>query len=319
MSYYTDTAYNSSKPRDLASTPEASTILSRSAKKHAINGVGQQCQEYFSSGHQLEIIELLNDTSPATLEDLNKPMHEVMVWASLKNPVVRLEMLKALAMTFLVFSILGNIFFLFDSRINYSTWIEFFLVSVLPLYFIYKLSKTAIKRGWVKDKNNIELNRRTGMITFTWKKKRVSYPFDEFDVSVQQVVGYAGNVMFHLFFIHRYTSQFFREPAGSWNRWDAEQEWEYWQCYMDVSRPLPDVPQMEPYRADDPVTAAWDVQHNRPKDYWKEMDEDTAKTMREKSKQSVSNFPWGATRDEALAMGWQASGGGEGAWLNNCD
>ena len=41
---------------------------------------------------------------------------------------------------------------------------------------------------------------------------------------------------------------------------------------MDVSRPLPDVPFLEPYRHKDPVTAEHDENTGRPAHYWRDMD-----------------------------------------------
>ncbi|MCE0559392.1 hypothetical protein K1M91_20770, partial [Motilimonas sp. E26] len=47
--------------------------------------------------------------------------------------------------------------------------------------------------------------------------------------------------------------------------------WNFIQCYMDISQPLPDLPQFEPFRHTDPFTKAWDVKHNRDPHYWRNM------------------------------------------------
>jgi len=91
-------------------------------------------------------------------------------------------------------------------------------------------------------------------------------------------------------------------------------KWEFLQQYMDISKPLPDVPTMEPFRDKDPVTAAWDKAHNRPPRYWREMDIGQAKRSRDFAYEAASQYPWGLTREQALASGWQPSGVGEGGW-----
>jgi hypothetical protein len=53
--------------------------------------------------------------------------------------------------------------------------------------------------------------------------------------------------------------------------------WDFFQNFMDVSRPLPDIPAHEPYRHLDPVTAAYDAKMGRPARYWIDMDNDIFK------------------------------------------
>ena len=83
---------------------------------------------------------------------------------------------------------------------------------------------------------------------------------------------------------------------------------------MDISKPLPDIPSMEPYRSMDPVTAAYDKANNRPPDYWKNMDMEKAKQMHDAAYKAAKSYPWGLSREQALEQGWQPSGVGEGDW-----
>ncbi|MCP4746878.1 MAG: hypothetical protein GY874_12185, partial [Desulfobacteraceae bacterium] len=64
----------------------------------------------------------------------------------------------------------------------------------------------------------------------------------------------------------------------------------------------------------DPVTAAYDKANNRPADYWKTMDMEKAKKMHDASRKAASKYPWGATHEQALNMGWEPSGVGQGDW-----
>src|SRR5690606_18895472 len=53
--------------------------------------------------------------------------------------------------------------------------------------------------------------------------------------------------------------------------------WDYLQNYMDVSRPLPDIPYLEQYRHLDPTTAEHDQRTGRDPRYWIDMDDATFK------------------------------------------
>ena len=298
--------------------PEATTILQRSAKKYAIKGHGVACQEFLANHDQVDILGQLKDPDPGVLEQLKQPGHEYLFWSTLKNPATAVKMLGYVAFAFGWGGVSGIILFALISVFSDENLIkELWLLCfgwIASFHLIYKVCSTAVKKGWVKSKNDSQFNRRTGMVTSTWKGKRVSYPFDEFDVSVQHVVGYAGNVNYHIFLIHRYTTQFFRSPTGFWNLWEAELDWEFYQRYMDISRPLPDVPNMEPVRHNDPVSAKWDEDHRRPKDYWLNLPMEKVEAMHKASKQAAENFPWGLTREQAIASGWKPSHVGQGDW-----
>ncbi|MBU2707959.1 hypothetical protein KCM76_18330 [Zooshikella marina] len=45
--------------------------------------------------------------------------------------------------------------------------------------------------------------------------------------------------------------------------------WEFLQDFMDISKPLPDIPELEPYRHLDPITKAYDEKKSRDPEYWK--------------------------------------------------
>jgi hypothetical protein len=175
----------------------------------------------------------------------------------------------------------------------------------------------ALRKNWIENKNNIIVSRRTGLVTFTWKKARVSLPFDEFDVCMPIGTRPTGSHDYYLRFVHKYSDMWFQHPTSRDNAWEVEQDWEFWQQYMDVSQPLPDIPKMEPYRSRDPVTAAWDEKHKRPKDYWKNMTLEKAEEMERSSRQAGQSYPWGMTRAEAIASGWKPSSVGEGDWRKN--
>ncbi|MCO7574379.1 hypothetical protein NJH78_30760 [Pseudomonas chlororaphis] len=133
-----------------------------------------------------------------------------------------------------------------------------------------------------------ELNRRTGLVTFfdykRFKKEGVfdetTAPFYEFDAYIVTSPDRQGLPMNSLFLIHRY-----RDIRINFNNLIAPDNtlqrpcalWDFFQNFMDISRPLPDIPLYEPYRHLDPVTAEYDRQQQRPARYWIDMDDETFK------------------------------------------
>lgn len=131
-----------------------------------------------------------------------------------------------------------------------------------------------------------ELNRRTGMVTI-WNYPRkiplrprdeptvTEAPFYEFD-------GWAcgsmdrGGPFFYFVLSHRYQkleayfdefiSRCYGRPKEVYGLWD------FIQNYMDITKPLPDIPMLEAYRHLDPVTARYDEENGRPERYWRDMD-----------------------------------------------
>ncbi len=134
-----------------------------------------------------------------------------------------------------------------------------------------------------------ELNRRTGLVTvFDYKNFKKTgvigehiAPFYEFDAYLVTTPDRQGLPMIGLFLIHRY-----RDIRINFNSLitpdNTEQKpcalWDFFQNFMDVSRPLPDLPLYEPHRHLDPVSAEADRASGRQSRYWIDMDDETFKT-----------------------------------------
>lgn len=133
-----------------------------------------------------------------------------------------------------------------------------------------------------------DLNRRTGMVTLydykhfkkTGVPEEITAPFYEFDAYIFTTADRTGGALNVLWLMHRYRS--LRVPVGSFI--GAEQLpqtvcalWDFYQNFMDTSRPLPEVPRFEEYRHLDPVTAEHDRQIQRIPRYWADMDDETFK------------------------------------------
>jgi len=133
-----------------------------------------------------------------------------------------------------------------------------------------------------------ELNRRTGLVTiFDYRRfrkegviKEFVAPFYEFDAYMITARDRHGS-SYGLLLRHRYEDQLINfhtllRPDDFKQRPCAL--WDFFQNYMDVSLPLPDIPLFEPHRHLDPVTAEYDRKHDRNPRYWIEMDDDAFKT-----------------------------------------
>ena len=125
-----------------------------------------------------------------------------------------------------------------------------------------------------------ELNRRTGMVTVYRKGKLYySHPFVEFDAYLGTLADHQGSPHYFMNLVHRYhqydracglsdlTSRIYRED-NIYTLWPMIQQ------YMDVTRPLPDMLFLEPYRQLDPTTKAHDAATGRPERYWRDMNDE---------------------------------------------
>jgi len=309
--YYTDSAFDSTihqvnKQDD--DNSNQSSFLEKSVANYLVKGIGQQCREFIATQDMDDIETLLDDDA----SEKEYPVHEIFTWYSLKNPRELLRLITHFCMFFAVLGGFALIFIGFVVNFN-EAWLYNLLGFVVIPLFIFFTGQYAIKKNWVKDKNNTLLNRRTGLVTFTWKGERVSQPFHEFAVAIRHNVIRSG-VRYHLFLHHNDTGHFCMEPGGQTEEWRTEIEWEILQQYMDTSQPLPDIPRMECFRDRDPFTAEWDKKTNRPQNYWRDIPLDDAFKMHDKSLIAAQAFTWGETREKAIQDGWQPSGMGEGDW-----
>ena len=141
-----------------------------------------------------------------------------------------------------------------------------------------------------------ELNRRTGMVTYfdysagKRNPKPVSAPFYEFDAYVGSTPDRQGLPMHFFYLYHRYSKLEVDLNAmfGGAHRGEiAFAFWDLIQNYMDISRPLPDLPMWEEYRHLDPVTAEYDRRTGRNPRYWLDMDDDTWKAKQAEMESKV--------------------------------
>ena len=166
--------------------------------------------------------------------------------------------------------------------INKVTFEEAFFswcwISLTP-FFLWKFSEFIFKhcKGFFFAKSlgpQYEFNRRTGLVTlYDRKTKQASqHPFYEFDAYLNSFVSKQGIMQYQLYIVHRYSPKklmsMYPLQGPSYNIEPHGAVWDFLQNYMDISQPLPDIPELEEYRSLDPVTAEHDKRTGRPADYW---------------------------------------------------
>ena len=82
-----------------------------------------------------------------------------------------------------------------------------------------------------------------------------------------------------------------------------------WECYvrfMDLSKPLPDVPVYEQHRHSDPITAEFDKKNNRPSDFWVDFSIEQQIEIRDEILEDAFPYDWLKGREqEEVIKPWQ--------------
>ncbi|MGE8187577.1 hypothetical protein [Pseudomonas sp. NPDC086278] len=159
---------------------------------------------------------------------------------------------------------------------------------------------------WIKPSRGPiwELNRRTGLVTvFDYKNNgeykkngtigELTAPFYEFDAYIATSPDSQGMPMNVLYLAHRYRNIMINFGALLCPGPETQPAcalWDFIQNYMDVSRPLPDLPQYEEYRHLDPTTAEYDRLTGRNPRFWIDMDDATFKQVVKEMHQRVASI-----------------------------
>jgi hypothetical protein len=145
--------------------------------------------------------------------------------------------------------------------------------------------------------------RPSGMVKFRiWREETFEAPFIEFDPYISCHVQPKGTVSYKLQLRHRYSGwQTAVAEVHSTQKVELYAHWDELQRYMDVSKPLPDIPALEPYRQLDPTTAECDAagKRQRPADFWATLDLGWwEKEGYPAHMEKIRNFPWDTLEDQ---------------------
>lgn len=148
-----------------------------------------------------------------------------------------------------------------------------------------------------------ELNRRTGMVTlFKDPEKegqsgeiRGEAPFHEWDGYLLSLPDHQGNIWYRLVLVHK--TQEWALPmnqllAATTNREDVLAYWDLVRQYMDVTKPLPDIPLFEAYRHLDPTTRSHDEKKGRDPLYWRDMSEQDYEAFKRRNRTALADYSW---------------------------
>jgi hypothetical protein len=189
---------------------------------------------------------------------------------------------------------------------DYSSTLFTFLGIPLACWIAGTLVIKFIPSLWLKPSRGPiwELNRRTGLVTvFDYKNNgeykkngtigELTAPFYEFDAYIATSPDSQGMPMNVLYLAHRYRNIMINFGALQCPGPEVQPAcalWDFIQNYMDVSRPLPDLPQYEEYRHLDPTTAEYDRRTGRDPRFWIDMDDATFKQVVREMHQRVANI-----------------------------
>ncbi|MDZ4302083.1 MAG: hypothetical protein U1C13_10635 [Pseudomonas sp.] len=177
------------------------------------------------------------------------------------------------------------------TTVDTAPFFAFFIGAPLLCWALGSLVIHKFPHLWFKPSRGPlwELSRRTGLVTVfdydnngEYKENgtigEVTAPFHEFDAYLATSPDRQGLPMNFLYLAHRYrdiTINFASLMAPDRLAQPPLALWDFFQNYMDTSRPLQELPCFEKYRHLDPVTVAHDQQTARAPRYWIDMDDET--------------------------------------------
>ncbi len=263
MLQYTKTAYTLTQKKKLPPADSTAWKGVQRIKRTIPLPNGIFCGDYRWRASASSIKKLRKGTMPIT--DLHK-LH----LSCGNNPLVFIVFMRLLSIVGMGLGIIMIMLHIF-AAIPFKPYVfSIFTVAAGSFIIFHLLSKIT------PDKNNITMNRATGMVHFPARGKQSErfIPFAELDGYYNTACTPNGVVRYSLQVCHRYEPLSAMPGDAITNEREIFGSWEVLQQMMDVSLPLPDIPELEPVRHLDPTTRAWDEEHGRDPNYWKNFDLD---------------------------------------------
>lgn len=165
-------------------------------------------------------------------------------------------------------------------------------MQAVPITFIFGLLFYKINiqiAGKLPDDKFIKLNRRTGMVCFPQKGKKpdIEIPFSEYEPRSYLATGNA-NMYHKLVYVHKTGKHTF--SAGQRVIGDVYTKAAYLEQFMDITKPLPDIPPLEWCRDKDPTTAHYDKKTNRDTHYWRNKTYDEIEGLCQKIRKKIKSI-----------------------------
>ncbi|WP_147378809.1 hypothetical protein [Motilimonas pumila] len=177
-------------------------------------------------------------------------------------------------------------------------WFLFFLVysnliMSLPCVIAFKgiplFEKLLGPKIYGDIKPRYEFNRVTGRVKIYHAKTGEllhDFPFTECVAETWAQVGYQGIVVKNTLNLRHYQNAKACIKGGGfgdeYRLTDTYATWNFIQCYMDTSQPLPDIPAFEIWRSSDPATITRDRITQRNPRFWRDMTQEEAQALFDK-------------------------------------
>lgn len=196
------------------------------------------------------------------------------------------------------------------------------LFSIVPaVYLVLRIIDELELATWLDPdpKPSVIYRRDSGVVVIRriFGRKLKVVPFEETQ-GVNRMVAYntvSSGYLFEIRHKHSKLSQSANQQSSTMldGYWFHIIEWEILQHYMDVTRPLPDIPRFEPYRHLDPATKAWDEEHQRPRWLWRDMDPEEYAKLGRASFEAAKAYPFDQYRDPdpEKVKEWKPAGDGK--------
>lgn len=206
------------------------------------------------------------------------------------------------------FGCLAFIFVSFLSIVDAEINFPWFILYGVIIWNVSWLNARFLLNFIFKKFKGAYIDRKHQTISFTWKVKgdpkknkfgHATFPLSDIEAFYSlQIKNDKGGSTHALCLAHKDHSTYsgaFLQCSVKDNPHSAgfcHMAWELIQRFADNTLPLPDMPNLEKFRALDPVTVAYDKKHNRPEHHWRKMHIDQQIDIEQKIEEEAHNFPF---------------------------
>jgi hypothetical protein len=178
---------------------------------------------------------------------------------------------------------------------------------VLPAigFNIFFLNFRPILARYILPRREVYFDRINQTVSFTWsvdnaqknEHGHATFPFSEMEAFYAKANHSQGHGVTHAMYVahkdygnHAGAFSEIRVKDNPQNPNYCRYTWERVVRFMDLSKPLVDSPEIEPFRHLDPVTRDFDKQNNRPEKYWRLMSYKQMQQIEEKLDNDIYRF-----------------------------